>query len=592
MNKKIKTEWDLTAFYKSINDPQMEKDLKIAEKAYSAFEKKYKKDKSYLKDPKKLSKALEDNLNLAELKAGHPINYLSKKFDLDAGNKEIPAKINLLSQRLSTLSNSIVFFDVEISKIPINLQKKFLEDKSLAKYRYLLEKTFENAKYVLSEPEEKILTLKNLPSHSLWVKSLQKVRDVMTVKHKGKDVPLSEASLLVETLKTQKERVVLYEKILSKNISVAEIAESELNAIVTNKKIDDELRGFKEAYDSTLLAYEDKKETVLSLAHAVTNHFYIANRFYKVKAKMLGLKKLEYADRNALVGRTNKKIDFNSAYNILRDVFVRLHPKFVEILDMFVLNGQIDVYPKKGKRGGAYSSGEYKTPTLTFLNYVDTFDSVMTFAHELGHGIHTELAKVQPFIYQEYSISTAEVASTLFENFIFHDQFEKLRDDEKIIALHDKIADDMGTIFVQIALFNFEVELHKIIKEKGSMTKEEMARLMSTQMKKCFGDVMNITERNGYAFVGWPHIRYFFYVYTYAMGKITSKALYKKYKEDKSYMEKIIKFMSLGGSMSPENIFKSIGIDISKAEFWTFGLKEIEEDVNMLEKLVNKKRKG
>jgi oligoendopeptidase F len=123
------------------------------------------------------------------------------------------------------------------------------------------------------------------------------------------------------------------------------------------------------------------------------------------------------------------------------------------------------------------------------------------------------------------------------------------------------------------------------------MTKEEMAKLMSIQMKKCFGEAMNITERNGYAFVGWPHIRYFFYVYTYAMGKITSKALYKKYTEDKNYIEKIIKFMSLGGSMAPADIFKSIGVDITKPEFWTSGLKNIEEDVDLLEKLVNKKGK-
>jgi len=587
--KKIKTEWDLSVFYKSINDPQIEKDIVEAEKAFASFANKYTKDKSYLKDPKKLRRALDESEKLSDLKFGNTGNYLSKKFDLDAGNKDIPARLNLLSQRLSKIGNSVLFFHVGISKISKSLHNKFINDPSLLPYKYMLQKVFENAKHVLSEPEEKILNLKSLPAHSLWTKSLKKVRDVLTVKHKGKEMPLSEAASLVETLKTQKERIKLYDKILEKNISVSEIAESELNAIVLNKKIDDELRGFAESYDETLLAYEDRKETVLSLVKAVNEHFYIANKFYKIKAKMLRLKKLDYADRNALVGKTNKEITFEEGYEILREVFGKLDNRFVEILDMFVKNGQVDVYPKIGKRGGAYSSGGYKVPTFTFLNYTNNLDSLMTFAHELGHGIHTELTKSLPSYYQNYSISTAEVASTLFENFVFHDQFEKLTDKEKIIALHDKISDDMGTIFVQIALFNFEVELHKTIKEKGNMTKEEMAKLMSEQMKKCFGDVMNITERNGYAFVGWPHIRYFFYVYTYAMGKITSKALYKKYNEDKSYIEKIIKFMSLGGSMSPEDIFKSIGIDTRNPEFWTLGLKNIEEDVNLLEKLVNKK---
>lgn len=589
---KLKTEWDLSVFYKSIDDPKMEKDILEAEKAYSLFEKKYKKDKSYLKDPLKLKKALDDENKLNDLRLYFPLQYLAKKGDLDAGNKEIQARMNLLSQRINKLSNTLVFFGIEISKIPKKDQSKFLKSPALKKYKYFLEKSFENAKHILSEPEEKILKLKWLTSHSLWVKSLKKVRDILTVRHKGKDLPLSEASVLVETLKTQKERVELYNKITEKNISVSDIAESELNAIVINKKINDELRGFKEPYEETFKSYEDNEKTVLTLTKAVTDNFHIANRFFKVKAKMLGVKKLYYADRNALVGKNNKKIDFETGYEMLHGIFQNIHPMFSKTLEMFVKNGQIDVYPKVGKRGGGYSSGGYNMPTLTFLNYIDSMDSLMTFAHEMGHGIHSELAKSQPAIYQDYSISTAEVASTLFENFVFHNLFEKLNDKEKIIALHDKIADDMGTIFVQIALFNFEVALHKTIREKGSMTKEEMAKLMSDEMRKCFGPAMEITKENGYGFVGWPHIRYFFYVYTYAMGKITSKALYKKYNDDKSYIEKIIKFMSLGSSMSPEDIFKSIGIDTTKSEFWNLGLQSIEQDVIALEKLVNKSRKS
>jgi oligoendopeptidase F len=203
----------------------------------------------------------------------------------------------------------------------------------------------------------------------------------------------------------------------------------------------------------------------------------------------------------------------------------------------------------------------------------------------MGHAIHHEFSKSQPVIYEGCSTSTAEVASTLFESFLFYSQFEKLSKEEKIVALHDKIQDDVQTIFRQIACFNFELEMHNTIREKGNMSKEELASVMNKHMKSYLGKV-ELTEKDGYFFVGWPHIRYFFYVYSYAFGQLASKALYKKYQEDKTYIEKIKKFLSAGGSMSPEDIFKSIGVDVTKPDFFTKGIESIEEDIKLLKILI------
>jgi oligoendopeptidase F len=347
------------------------------------------------------------------------------------------------------------------------------------------------------------------------------------------------------------------------------------------------LRGFKHSYSATILGYQNDEESIINFVNTVTKHFDISHRFYRLKAKLLKLKKLEYADRAANVGKVSIKPTFPESLGLLRNAFEKADPKFREILDDYIQNGQIDVYPKKGKRGGAYCSGDINMPTFVLLNHIDSLDAYKTFAHEMGHAIHTELSKSQPVLYQNYTISVAEVASTFFENIAFEEIFPRLSKKEQTIALHDRLNDAISTIFRQVAVFNFELEMHTLIREKGAISKEEFALLHNKHMKSYLGPLFNLKELDGYFFVSWPHLRYFFYVYSYAYGELISSALYKKYKEDKNYIHQIEKFLSAGGSKSPEEIFKAIGIDTSKPGFFEQGLKNVEDDIRKLEKLLS-----
>ncbi len=585
MTQKIQTEWDLKKFYKSVDDPNIDKDIKNADKLFSSFEKKY-KNSDFTKNENTLLKALTDYEKISELPISKPILYLSYSQTLNSKDEKVRAKLNLVSQAFSKIGNKVLFFDVRLSKIDKKLQKKFLESKKLSKFKYLLKKTFESSKYVLSEPEEKIMSLKSLTSRALWSDLTEKLLHKITINHNGKDMPISEAMALSLDSTSRKEREEIYKKCTTSVEAISEVAEGELNAIVTDKKINDEIRGYKEPYDATVMAYENDKKSVLNLINTVSNNFSVSQRFYKVKAKMMKLEKLRYFDRNARVGESSQKVSFDDAYKTLDRVFGSIHPEYREILIKMATNGQIDVYPKIGKSGGAFCSGDTAMPTMVMLNHTDNFHSLMTFAHEMGHAIHTELSKKQPAIYQGYSTSTAEVASTLFESFVFYDAIEKMSPEEKIIALHDKISDDISTIFRQVACFNFENEMHKSIRSKGHLTKEELAGLMNKHMQSYLGDTVELKPEDGLFFVSWSHLRNMFYVYTYAFGQLASKALHKKYREDKSYVEKINKFLSLGGSMEPESIFKSIGVDMKKPDFWKKGIDSINEDIKELEKLV------
>lgn len=583
--KGAKTSWDFSSLYSGVTDKKIESDIVIIEKAHDAFAKKYAKYDSYITNEKALLGALKDWEKLMEITgATKPLWYLSILQTIDSQNQKITSQLALFEPRMINAGNKTLFFGLKIGKINKDLQQKVLKNKTFLPYAYFLKQIFDTAQYDLSEAEEKIMSLKSRPARSMWVESFEKLLANQTVAYKGNELPLSEAANKIHQLPI-KERYALHAacmKVLKKN---SYFCESELNAIYSDKKINDELRGFKNPYSATILGYQNNEKSILALVDTVTKNFAISNRFLKLKAKLLNLNVLSYADRNVGIGKNENKISFEDSYSIIKKGFASAGQYYVDVLDSMLQKGHVDVYPKKGKRGGAFCASGFNVPTVVLLNNVNSLDSVMTYAHEMGHAIHSELSRTQPVLYESYTISTAEVASTFFENLAFEEVFKTLSPKEQIVALHDRIQDFISTIFRQIACFNFELDIHNGIRQKGALSKEELAALHNKNMSAYLGSAVKMNEIDGYFFVQWSHIRNFFYVYSYAYGALISRALYKKYKEDPSYITKIDSFMKAGGSMSPEDIFKSIGIDTSKPEFFEEGLKSIADDIKRLEKL-------
>lgn len=589
----MKTEWNLGLLYKNDKDPQIEKDIVAAEKAYTAFEKKYKK-KDFTATAKSLRTALEEQQILADLNAQKAWWYHALRTDLNSDDSVAGAAATRIEQRLSNASNKITFFSLTIAAIPVSKQKMFLKDPLLAPFRYKLEKVFKHAKYNLTEKEEQLADLLSQTSYGMWVDGQQRVLTQQTVSHKGEEIPLSKALSITSDLpKAQRQK--LYNATLDVLEKNSPFAEAEINAVYNYKKIMDERRGYKTPYSETVLGYENDEKEIEALVGVVTNYFTLSQRFYSLHAKLLGEKKLGMADRGVKIGAINKKFDFASSVKTVRDAFAVADQKYADILDRFLENGQIDVYPKKGKRSGAYCWGMGKSPTVVLLNHTDDIRSVETLAHEMGHAIHTESIKYLPPRYRGYSTATAEVASTFFEQ-IVTDHLEKtLTEDEKIVLLHTKLMGDISTIFRQVACFNFELELHNRIRTEGQVNRGDIATLMQKHLKTYTGKSMEVSKNDGYFYVTWSHIRRFFYVYSYAYGQIISRALYEKWKADPSYITKVDQFLKAGRTMSPKDIFKSIGINTNEA-FFEAGLKGIEADIDKLEKLsknwLKKQKKG
>lgn len=588
---KVQPNWNFQSLYSGISDPQLEKDTDALVQVYTRFAKKYSNPNQielFTTDVSALKNALDDWQDLtAQAGLWKPVWYLHLVGDIESQNSKIKALYTKLDSKLTVAANQILFFNLALAKISKENQNRFLKDPVLAEYRTHLTSIFEVAKYNLSEAEEKIINLKNGPSYEMWVNAQKKLLTSQTVPYKGKQIPITEAQVIKADLPI-KERRALHIEIINAYKKISFFAEAELNAIITNKRISDDLRGMKTPYESTVIGYQNSLKSVEALVSAVSSRFADSARFFKLKAKVLGLKKLTLAEIGTKMSKSKKKYSLEEGVELVYNAFSAVKPYFGELFKSFVEKGQMDFLPKEGKRNGAYCSSGIGVPTYILLNHVSDMNSIFTLAHEMGHAIHSELSKKQKPIYQDYTMSIAEVASTFFENILFDHIFAHATETEKMYMLLEKVQDDIFTTHSQIAFFNFELELHTQIREKGQLSADEMASLLVKHRKSFLGNAFEYHPNDGYGFVAVPHFRYFFYVYSYAYGQLIANALYAEYKKNPAFIEKVEKFLSAGSSMRPDDVFKSIGIDVTKPEFFEKGLSEIAERITAVEKLYRK----
>lgn len=585
----MKFAWNFKLFYKSESDPQIDRDLKRVKLACKKFNKKYSSSLKYLSSNKALLEALNDYEKIYFLlNHARPLMYYYYKNSINSADAKIQIKLNDLINKYANYQSEVIFFTNNLKKIKPTKQKEFLKSKDLKKYHYFLICLFREGKYSLSNDAERVINLKFQPAHFMWVTNNEKYLNQQIVIYKRRAIPVNQAIAMLGSLKLA-ERRGLHKKINEKFNEILDISAAELNAVLTNKKIDDDLRGFREPYDSRILSDQLDDKIVSGLVKTVSSNFKLSHVFYKVKKQALNLSEFFYEDRNAELGNYNRKITFSQALKILDELYSDLNPELSEKFKSFLNSGQVDVYPRQGKTGGAYCSSTPGNPTMVLLNQVDNLNSLLTLTHEMGHAFHSDLSKEQPYIYQEYTTATAEVASTLFENLLIDKLIEQANKRDKIILLHNRLNGDVSTIFRQIAFFNFECELHKNFRKKGGLEKQEIVNLLNKHLKTYLGSAINLRGDEGRSVVHIGHFRSFFYVYTYAFGQLISRLLVEKFKVDKSFSQSVQQFLTTGGGQSPEDIFKNMGIDIRDKKTWEKALEFIQRDILNLKKLINEK---
>lgn len=590
------TTWNLNPLFTRDDDPKINVQRKIDLNKSQEFIDKWRDRNDYLSDPKVLKEALDEYENWIRTTGAYDkeLYYLNLRTQQEMGNSHLKGLFNSSVDLATKLENEIQFFTLRIAKITNDKRNLFLNHPSLAEYKHFLETLFENAKHELSEAEEKIINLKRQTSHSNWTKMVSSFisQEERLVELEDGTTAVKSFSDISSLLQSQKKSVrdsaaVAMNEILSKH---SPVAGQEINSILANKKVDDELRQLPRPDSKRHLSDDIETETVDILLDTVSSKFSVSKRWYSLKAKLLGLPKLAYHERVVEYGQISKEYSFEEASELVAKVLQKLDPEFGEIFEGYLAKGQLDVYPRKDKRGGAFCmAGSISLPTYILLNHTGRFTDVCTLAHEVGHGINNELMRTKQNALNFGSpLSTAEVASTFMEDFVTDEVIRGAEDELKLSILCKKLDDDVATIFRQTACYLFEQELHKSFRERSYLSNEEIGKLFQKHMSEYMGDSVDMSAGSENWWVYWSHIRSFFYVYSYASGLLISKSLQRSVRNDPQFIYKVKQFLSSGTSESPKDIFTKLGVDISKADFWLSGLNEIEDLLDETEKLAIK----
>lgn len=596
--KNTKISWDLSDIYESINDLKIQADIADLKQMSAAFEKKYRNKIHAVKlSEDAFLKAIIEYEDIL-MQAAKPEHFAFLMFSVDMKDKGKGAFLQKMEEEFVNITKPVLFFDLEIAKMPAQKLNVFIKSEKFKKYSHYLERILETKKHNLSEPEEKIMQELNTIGWSAFTRLFEEItaKKSFKVKIKGKIKDMNESSALALLHSPKRD--------LRKAAASALTAGFEdnlfyvtfiYNTLLQNSKIIDKLRSYEYPEHARHLAEETDKKIVDTLTSVVAEKYSLVARYYNLKRKVLKLDKLYDYDRYAPLPQKDAEVPFSEAKKVVLEAFGEFSETMADIAKDFFNKEWIDAEVKDGKRGGAFCS--YVTPDIhpyVLINYTGNSKDISTIAHELGHGAHVWLAKEKGYLSFSSSLALAETASVFGEMLVFEKQLKSLKSDKDKLALYgSKIEEIFATVFRQNCMYEFEREVHKTRREKGELAEEELNGIWLKHNQKMFGNSVVLTDDYK---VWWSYVNHFlqspFYVYTYVFGELLTLSLYNMYKKDgKSFEKKYLQILSAGGSESPKKILKDIGIDISKKEFWQGGLDIIEDMIKEAEDLYRKTSK-
>jgi oligoendopeptidase F len=592
--------WNLTPLAAGDTDPRLAVARQESQIAVEKFAAKWQDSTDFLTNPQTLRLALEE---YEQLQRQYGLNtqeyyYYQLRTSQDQLSPELKAKVAQADEISTKLVNQIHFFAMRLSKLTSLQQQPLLQAEVLQPYHHFLSRLFAEGQYTLSEPEEKILNLVSQPAHSLWVQmtSTFLAQDQpTTLTEDGSSQPKTLPELFsLSNSRDQAVRDAAANHIHHITAQYAPTATAEVNAILTFKKTIDQLRHFDRPDQARHLSDDIDSEVVDAMLTAVEQRFDLVHRYYQLKAALLGKKKLAYHERNIEVGEMNQKYTYDQALKIVGEVFTKLDPQFKTILERFVKEGQIDVYPRPGKSGGAFCAGpSLSLPTYVLLNHTDQLTDVLTLAHEMGHAINNELMRPQQnALNYGTPLATAEVASTFMEDFVLEHVAGQSDPQTQLAINMMKLNDDISSIFRQVAAYRFEQELHHQHRQEGYLSQQKIGQLFTHHMSQYMGPAVEQSDGSANWWVYWSHFRNFFYVYSYASGLLISKSLQSMVRQKPDSIKQVKEFLAAGTSASPANTFANMGINITQSDFWQRGLGDIENLLHQTEQLAHNQHRA
>jgi oligoendopeptidase F len=582
----LKTEWDLSPLVDGEGDAGVDRQLSEATERAQAFADRYAGQVAGL-HAAGLIEAMRELAAISEL-VGRAASYASLQFSTDTADPARGALLQRMQERATETETMLLFFELEWAAIEDDKADSLLEAEGLDFCRHNLRSARRYRPHLLTEPEEKILAEKALSSQAAWGRLFGELTSALRVPLDGEEVSL-EIALSRLQAPVREERRVAAEAVSAALEPGLRTRGFIYNTLLHDKAVDDRLRAYPHWLAARNLANEASDESVMALIEAVRGRFDIPQRWYKLKAKLLGIDRLADYDRAAPVLPREVTYSFAEARNLVLDTYTSFSPDAGAIATRFFDERWIDAPVRPHKRGGAFCA--YTVPSVhpyVMLNFTARRRDVLTMAHELGHGLHAALAQPQGVFHQSTPLTLAETASVFGEALVFGRMLDDAGDDDtRLSLLADRIDGAIATVFRQMAMNRFEHLVHKRRRAEGELSSARIGETWLETQAELFGDSVEITD--GYR-MWWSYVPHFIntpgYVYAYAYGQLLALSAYGRYREQgESFVPSYLELLASGGSRSPEELGSIIGIDLADPGFWDAGLRLVEGQLSEAEAL-------
>jgi oligoendopeptidase F len=578
------TAWDLEPLVDGEGAEGVQSRLAEALERAQAFAERH-ADKLDQLDPRGLLEAMQELAAIHDL-VGRAASYAALRFATDTAEPGNGALLQLAQERGTAIETTLLFFDLEWAALEDERAAQLLSGEGLEFCSHHLRNVRRYREHLLSEPEEKILAEKSLTGAGAWTRLFEELTSAIEVQlpeqRVALDVALSRLALADrETRRTAAEAVT---EALAPGLRTRAFL---FNTLLADKGIDDRLRHYPHWLAARNLANEASDESVQALIAAVRARNEIPRRWYRLKARLLGLERLADYDRMASVTEDEASFPFAQAREIVLDCYSSFSPELGEVAGAFFSERRIDAPVRPAKRGGAFcASAVPSVKPYVLLNYTSQRRDVLTLAHELGHGVHFALAARQGIFHQTTPLTLAETASVFGETVVFERLLaEDSSPASRLALLAENLEDTIATVFRQVAMNRFEDLVHTARREEGELSAERFGELWAESQHELLGDSVEVTE--GYR-SWWSYIPHFIgspgYVYAYAYGQLLALSVYERYEQEgAALVPQYLELLAAGGSKSPEELGRIVGIDLADPGFWDAGLELVERQLTLAE---------
>ncbi|UOY92153.1 oligoendopeptidase F [Ectobacillus sp. JY-23] len=531
------------------------------------------------------------------LRLGKLYTYAHMRYDQDTTNSFYQALNDRATNLYTELSSSTAYIVPEILAVPEEKLQAFLtENKDLALYAHSLEEINRQRPHVLSENEEAILAQASdalrTASNTFGMLNNADLKFPEITDENGEEVEVTHGRY-IRFLESEDQRVRhdAFKAVYDTYGQYRNTLASTLSGAVKRNNFYARVRKYDSARQAALANNSIPESVYDQLVGTVNDNLHLLHRYIDIRKRALGVDELHMYDLyTPLVKEVKMEVSYEEAQELLLKSLAVLGDEYVEILKQAYADGWVDVYENKGKRSGAYSSGAYGTNPYILMNWHDNVNNLFTLAHEFGHSVHSYYTrKHQPYVYGDYSIFVAEVASTCNEA-LLNDYLLKTTDDKKkrLYLLNHYLEGFRGTVFRQTMFAEFEHLIHMKAQEGEALTPDLLTELYYDLNKKYFGNNLVIDEEIGLEWSRIPHFYYNYYVYQYATGFSAATALSKQILEEgepavKRYIDN---FLKAGSSDYPIEVLKKAGVDMTSSKPIEEALQVFAEKLDELERLL------